>query len=101
MLSAAPSSQAGADDAEVDFPALSIPPNCVDVLCKFCRRSKYLTPNTTVSKAQAVATNQLTIRWRRERGTQCAPCVNFQAKKDTPDEFRTHQVPFFDSARFC
>ena len=53
MSSAAPSSQAGADDAEVDFPALSIPPNCVDVLCKFCRRSKYLTLDPKHNREQS------------------------------------------------
>lgn len=82
-----------APEQEVDFPTLQLPPGQQDVSCKFCKRSKFLTPNTTMPAAQAIATNQLTLRWRRERGNICAPCFNFQANKTTPDKFRTLKVP--------
>ena len=80
------------DGLPPDFPELKVPEGAVDIQCKFCKRSKYLTINTTVPPSQALAQQQLTLRWRRERGNQCAPCLNFQARKATPSKFRTHMA---------
>lgn len=76
----------------VQFPELKVPPGVADVLCKYCRRSKYTTPNTTMPPEVAIASNQLTLRWRRERGTQCAPCYNYQAKRNTPEKYQAAEV---------
>lgn len=78
------------DGLPPEFPELKIPEGQADIQCKFCKRSKFLTINTTVSPSQALALQQLTLRWRRERGNQCAPCLNFQARKATPSKFRAH-----------
>ena len=75
-----------------EWPELTVPPGQTDVFCKFCRRSKYTTRNTVVGLQQAVETNAVTLRWRRERGNLCAPCHGYQARRDTPDEFRTAAV---------
>lgn len=79
-------------EMEEEWPELEVPAGCVDVLCKFCKRSKYTHRNTLVGLAEAKAKNQLTLRWRRERGAICASCVNFQASKQTAEKFRTHNV---------
>lgn len=80
------------DQGQEEWPELSVPPGQADVFCKYCRRSKYTTPNTVVGLQQAKETNALTLRWRRERGNLCAPCHAYQARRDTPDEFRTAAV---------
>lgn len=85
-----------AEDTVADFPELAVPNGERDVLCKLCRRSKWTTPNTTMSRQMALQTGQLTLRWRRERGFQCAPCYNYQGKKSTPDKFKAHAVPRLD-----
>lgn len=76
-------------EPEEKWPPLEIPIGATDITCKFCKRSKFLTPNTTMGLKQAIESNALTLRWRRERGNICAPCHGFQARKETEDEFRT------------
>lgn len=85
----------GDEDQHVEYPTLTIPPNCVDICCKFCKRSRWTTRNNVVPARVAIASNQLTLRWRRERGFQCSPCFNYQAKQSTPDKYRVNAVPGF------
>ena len=79
-------------DLPEGFPKLEVPPGLADVFCKYCRRSKYTTINTILSPQFAIETNQTTLRWRRERGNQCAPCLAFQSRKSTKTKFKPHNV---------
>ena len=85
---------------EEEWPELSIPVGQQDSFCKFCGRSRYTTRNTLMSLPQAQATGCLSLKWRRERGNICSPCVNFQAHKQTPDKYRTVSATRRDVCEF-
>lgn len=71
---------------------LTIPDGLQDVLCKFCKRSKFLTKNTIACLEEAATTGAWSLRWRRDRGFQCGPCYNYQAKRGTKDKHHPNKV---------
>ena len=81
-----------ADVPADDLPPLVVPEGAVDVLCKFCNRSKFTTPNATLSPQYAIPLGQRTLRWRRERGNVCSSCFNFQSRKSTKAKFKAAAV---------